>query len=212
MRAGLAGVILVLALAGQPSPPHHWADDSAETRQLAQHELDRLMHEGDKNSGRAAPVFKNARLDDPFYYYGCDATFAEFAADTSSDLMPYLVSRELMFPIVSGSDAIGVLRIRVIENSPVCYFIPVPAEIYDRFKNAIQRVRLGRDERLSVLSTGMMLDFFIVEDGTTITRMAPCTPRTLLTLGLNDQHVEDMHFVPAKEMIPLIKRAMTASR
>lgn len=208
MRTGLALVILAFALAGETSPPHHWADDNGETRQLAQDTLDRLMREGDKSSARAASVFKTARLDEPFYYYAGDATFASFAADTSSDLMSHLAWRELMFPVVSGNDAIGVLRIRQIENRPACYFVPVPPEIYGRLKDAIRRVRLDRDQRLSVL-TSMAGDYFIVEDGTTIYRMAPCTTRTLLMLGLNDQHVEDMHFVPAKEMIPQIKRVIS---
>jgi hypothetical protein len=211
MRAGLALLILVLALAGQASPAHHWADDNGETRQLAQDELARLTREGDNNSARAASVFKNARLDDPFYYYAGDATFASFAADTSSDLMPHLAWRELMFPIISGNDAIGVLRIREIGNRPACYFVPVPPDIYDRLKDAIRRVRLDRDQRLSVL-TSMAGDYFIVEDGETIYRMAPCTTRTLLMLGLNDQHVEDMKFLPAREMVALMKRAMEADR
>jgi len=210
MRTGLVVATLVLALAGG-TPPRHWADDNGETRQLAQDTLDRLMREGDKNSARAASVFKNARLDEPFYYYAGDATFASFAADTSINLMPHIAWRELMLPVVSGSDAIGVLRIRQIGDSPACYFVPVPSEIYGRLKDAIRRVRLDRDQRLSVL-TSMAGDYFIVEDGETIYRMAPCTTRTLLMLGLNDQHVEDMTFLPAREMVALMKRAMTEGR
>src|SRR5712672_863505 len=178
MRAILFCFILTLALAAQAAPPHHWVDISGETRQLAEDEPDRLTHEGDKGSGRAATVFKNARLEEPFYYYSCDGTLAEFAADTSSDLVPYLIWRAAMFPIVSGDEALGVAMVRWSGNNPACYFVPVPAGIYDQFKNAVRRVRLDRDQQLSVLSTGMGLDFFLVEDGTTIYRMAPASTRT----------------------------------
>jgi hypothetical protein len=208
MRAILTCSILALVLAAQAAPPHHWVDISGETRQLADDELNRLMREGDKGSGHAASEFKSARLDDPFYYYTCDANLGEFAADSSSDLMPYLAWRAVMFPIVSGSEALGVAMVRWSGNNPACYFVPVPAGIYDRFKDAVRRVRLDRDQQLSVLSTGAELDFFLVEDGTTIYRMAPASTRTLLTLGLNNQHVEDMRFLPAKEMAPLIKRVL----
>ena len=51
-------------------------------------------------------------------------------------------------------------------------------------------------------------DYLMVEDGTTIYRMAPCTTRTLLMLGLDNQHVDDFKFVDPKELVPLIKRAL----
>jgi len=197
-------VLLVLLFAGQI--PHHWAEIDSDTRRLAQDELDRLQREG--GGGRNASVFKNTHLDEPFYYYASDAGFSSFAADSSNDLLPYLAWREVMFPVVSGNDAIGVLRVRDTGGGPQCYFIPVPEGIYDRLKDAVRRVRLDRDQRLSVATTASGGDYFLIEDGTTIYRMAPCTTRTLLLLGLNDQHVEDLKFLAPKDMGPLIKRAM----
>ena len=68
-------------------------------------------------------------------------------------------------------------------------------------------MRLDRDQVLSVATIGTG-DYLLVEDGTTIYRMAPCTTRTLLLLGLNDQHIEDLKFLTPEEMGPMIKRAM----
>jgi hypothetical protein len=89
-----------------------------------------------------------------------------------------------------------------------CYFGPVPPELYRDFKEASRRVRLDRDQRLSIASTGQGGDYLIVEDGVTIYRMAPCSTRTLLMLGLKDQYINDYRFVTPNEMVPLMKRAM----
>jgi hypothetical protein len=197
--------LAVLALLLASGLPRHWAEINSDTNQIAQDKLNTLQREG--GEGRSASVFKSAHLDEPFYYYANDDNFASFAADSSNDLLPYLAWREAMYPVVSGNDAIGVLMIKDSGGGPHGYFIPVPEGIYARVKDALRRVRLDGDQRLSVASTSGG-DYFLIEDGETIYKMAPCTTRTLLMLGLNDQHVEDLRFVTPKEMGPMIKRAM----
>lgn len=197
-------IFLALLLASQS--PRHWVDINSDTRRIADDKLDELQRQGDPRSGRTATAFKSARLDDPLYYYEADAGFGSFAADSSNDLMPYFTWRSVIFPVVVGNDAVGILLFKTSLGS-TCYFAPAPPGIYEQYENAARHVRLDRDQVLSVASAGGG-DYLIVEDGTTIYRVAPCTTRTLLWLGLNDQHVEDLRFVTPKEMGPLIKRAL----
>ena len=210
MRAGLV-VALAVALTAGTAPVHHWTEISDRTRNAAEDALYRFQRDGDPGSGRAAAAFQNARLDDPFYYFSCDASLWQFPRDPSNDLMPYLVWRDAMFPVVVNDDAIGVLKVREMEGDPTAFFVPVPSGIYDKFKTARRRVRLGRDQQLSVLNT-MVGDFFIVEDGTHIASMAPCTTRTLLLLRLPDPDVESASYRPPDEMAPLIKDAIRERR
>ena len=199
-------LVMFLALVLASQSPRHWVEINGETRQIAQDKLDELQRIGDPRSGRAAAAFKTARLDEPLYYYETDASFGSFAADSSNDLMPYLAWRSVIFPVVVGNDAVGVLLFKTSLGS-TCYFAAAPPGIYDEYKNAARRVRLDRDQLLSVATVGTG-DYLLVEDGTAIYRLAPCTTRTLLLLGLNDQHVEDLKFLTPKEMGPMIKRAM----
>jgi hypothetical protein len=107
---------------------------------------------------------------------------------------------------VVGNDAIGILLFKTSLGA-TCYFAPAPPGIYSQYENAARHVRLDRDQVLSVASAGSG-DFLLVEDGSTIYRIAPCTTRTLLWLGLNDQRIEDLKFLTPKEMGPMIKHAM----
>jgi hypothetical protein len=199
-------LLFALALIIASQSPRHWVDINLDTRRIADDKLDELQRQGDARSGRTAAAFKNARLDEPLYYYEADAGFASFAADSSNDLLPYLPWRSVIFPVVSGSDAIGILLFKTSLGS-TCYFAPAPPGIYQQYQNASRHVRLERDQVLSVASAGGG-DFLIMEDGAAIYRIAPCTTRTLLWLGLNDQHVEDVKFLTPKEMGPMIKRAL----
>lgn len=195
---------LALVLASQS--PRHWVDINMDTRRVAGDKLAELQRQGDARSGRAAAAFRDARLDDPLYYYEADAGFGSFAADSSNDLLPYLPWRSVIYPVVVGNDAVGILLFKTSLGA-TCYFAPAPSGIYQQYQNAARRVRLDRDQVLSVASAGGG-DFLIVEDGTTIFRIAPCTTRTLLWLGLNNQHVEDVKFLTPNEMGPMIKRAL----
>jgi hypothetical protein len=197
-------IVLALLLASQS--PQHRVEINSDTRRIAQDKLDELKRSGDPRSGRAAAAFRDARLDEPIYYYEAEAGFGSFAADSSNDLMPYLGWRSVIFPVVTGNDAIGILLFKTSLGS-TCYFAPAPPGIYQQYENASRRVRLDRDQVLSVATAGGG-DYLIVEDGTTIYRIAPCTTRTLLLLGLNDQHIEDLKFLTPKEMGPMIKRAL----
>jgi hypothetical protein len=167
-------LLMFLALLLASQSPRHWVEINSETRQIAQDKLDELQREGDPGSGRAPAVFRNSRLDEPVYYFSTDAGIYSFASDSSSDLLPYLVSREVMFPVISGNDAIGVVRLKATSGSPACYFIPVPSGIYDHVKDALRRVRLDQDQQLSIASLGARR-LLPREDGKTIYRMAPCT-------------------------------------
>lgn len=196
--------LLALVLA---SPSQRlWVDIDSETRRIAEDKLEQLQREGDARSKLAAADFKNAQLDEPLYYYADDSGSRSFAADPSDDLMPYLTTRNAIYPVVADNKAIGILLFKT-SLGKTCYFGPVPADIYARYEDALRKVRLDRDQRLSIAATRGG-DYLIVEDGTTIYRMAPCTTRTLLLLGLNDQHVEDLKFLEPKAMCPMIKRAL----
>lgn len=197
---------LVLALVLAIPSQRHWVDIDSETQRIAEDKLSELQRDGDARSGRAAPDFKNAQLDQPLYYYADDAGFASLASDPSDDLMPYLSQRNAIYPVVVENKAIGVLLFKS-SLGKTCYFGPVPPGIYADYREALRRVRLERDQRLSIAATRGG-DYLLVEDGTTIYRMAPCTTRTLLMLGLDNQHVDDFKFVDPKELVPLIKRAM----
>ena len=197
---------LVLALVLAIPSQRHWVDIDSETQRIAEDKLSELQREGDARSGHAAPDFKNAQLDQPLYYYADDAGFASLASDPSDDLMPYLSQRNAIYPVVVENKAIGVLLFKS-SLGKTCYFGPVPPGIYADYREALRRVRLERDQRLSIAATRGG-DYLLVEDGTTIYRMAPCTTRTLLMLGLDNQHVDDFKFVDPKELVPLIKRAM----
>src|SRR5678816_2111810 len=87
---------LVLAIPSQ----RHWVDIDSETQRIAEDKLSELQRDGDARSGRAAPDFKNAQLDQPLYYYADDAGFASLASDPSDDLMPYLSQRNAIYPVV----------------------------------------------------------------------------------------------------------------
>lgn len=199
-------LLIALALVLASQSPRHWVEINSDTRQTAEDKLAELEHSGDPHSGRAAAAFRDARLDDPIYYYEADAGFGAFAADSSNDLMPYLPWRSVIYPVVAGNDAIGILLFKTSLGA-TCYFAPAPPGIYSQYENAARHVRLDRDQVLSVASAGGG-DFLLVEDGSTIYRIAPCTTRTLLWLGLNDQRIEDLKFLTPKEMGPMIKHAM----
>lgn len=213
--------LLVLGGSDLPRPPEskpfeggpllvrRWADINSSSLQFAEEKLEQLKKEGDSGSGRRADVFKNARLDDPLYYFATEgAAVRYFATDPSDDLMPYFAWRDVMYPVISGEDAVGLVRLRAMPHQPVAQFIPVPSGIYEQFKKAVRRVRLDGDQQLSVATAGAAGDYFLIEDGITIYKMAPCTTRTLLLLGLNNQHIEDLNFIEPKDMGPMIKRAM----
>ncbi|HEX6791948.1 MAG TPA: hypothetical protein VF247_11615 [Candidatus Krumholzibacteria bacterium] len=205
--------IIVAAPFDRPITVHRWDEISVETNKLAGDELARLARDGARNARLDAAAFRDAGLDDPLYYYSCDSTLVSFDEDPASDIVPYMTRRNVIYPVTSGARTIGIIRIKRLDSGQSQgFFGPADPTLLDMRKNILQETSILPDQRLSLLSTGLAGDFYIVEDGTKIDSMFPANSKTLAILGLPDEQLAAAPRLRPVDVYPQMKRVIAAAK
>lgn len=184
-----------------------------EAREAALGELARLSQTGSKTFQIQASAFQGAELAPPFYYYSIDSTFLAYEEADPKEILRYVARRSVFFPIDGNTRLIGAIKVRLNESGQlVAYFLPIDSDLVARIEQFSRDTNLTEGQRLSVLSTGIAGDFFIVEDGLQVFSMAPASKQTLAMLGREKEDLHTVAFVPLDDFAPEIKRKLAESK